>query len=94
MRYRKSFAEQHPVILGVGILLGVGFVGAHWQAALFILAVVAVGYGLWRWGVALEKRSREQIQLRQALVAHADYEHHLWTQGNPIGFYGQYPPAI
>jgi len=92
--YRKSFAEQHPVILGVGILLGVGFVGAYWQAALFILVVVAVCFGLWRWNVASDKRSREQIQHRQALVARADYEHNLWTQGNPIGFYGQYPPAI
>jgi hypothetical protein len=24
------------------------------------------------------------------LVARADYEHHLWTHGDPRGFYGQY----
>jgi hypothetical protein len=30
---------------------------------------------------------------RAELAARADYEHHLWTHGDPRGFYGQYPPA-
>lgn len=89
-----KFWAAHPVLLGVCILLGVGLFGAYWQAALVILAVVAVCYSGCRWMVWLDRRSREQIRRRQALVEAADYEHQLVLLGHPGGVFGRYPPAI
>lgn len=87
-----KFWAEHPVLLGVCILLGMGFVGAYPAASLFVVAVVAAGYGLRRWMVRLDERSHEQIWRRWGLVHRADYEHWLWTAGDVRGFYGQFPP--
>lgn len=89
-----KFWGEHPVLLGVCILLGAGLVGAYWQAALFIAVVLAVGIGLARWMVWLDRRSREQIGRRWGLVRRADYEHDLWLRGDARGLYGAFPPYI
>lgn len=89
-----KFLAEHPILFGVGVLLGVGFVGAYWQVFVFVCLAGAAGYGLWRGGVALDNRSRGQIRRRQALAANADYEHHLLLNGHPGGTYGRFPPRI
>lgn len=88
-----KFWAKHPVLLGVCILFGVGMFGAYWQAVLFILAVLAVAFGVCRWMVWLDRRSHQQITRRRGLVHRADYEHWLWMQGDQRGVFGQYPPA-
>jgi hypothetical protein len=80
--------------LGVCILLGVGFVGAYPAASLFVVAVVAGGYGLCRWMVRLDERSHAQIWRRYGLIARANYEHGLVMNGDERGVWGQYPPYV
>jgi flagellar motor component MotA len=91
--YRKSFAEQHPILLGVGIILGACTVAALWQLFL-ILAIVGLGYGAYRLANAWNKGRQSGQQRRAQLTARADYEHRLWMGGDPRGFYGRYPPAV
>lgn len=89
-----KFWAQHPVLLGVCILLAIGLVGAYWQAALVILVFVAFCYaGVW-WMVWLDKRSRELITRRWGLQRRADFEHWLVMNGDDRGVWGQYPPAV
>jgi hypothetical protein len=94
VRYRKSFAEEHPILLGLGIIFGMAAVVAWWPLFLTLGVLAGFGYAAYRIGVSYREQRTAQQAYRRALAAHADYEHHLWMQGNPIGFYGQYPPAI
>lgn len=89
-----KWAGTNPVYIGVVILFGAGFIMAYPLASVFVLTVVAAGIGFVRWMIRLDKRSWEQIGRRQALIAHADYEHHLVMNGDPRGWFGQFPPAV
>jgi hypothetical protein len=69
--YRRSFAEQHPVILGLCVLFGVAFVIAYWPAV--IAAGIAYGAVL---GARTAVRCRRRRQWEDAAIAaRADYEH-------------------
>ena len=92
--YRKGFAEQHPVLLGFGILFGFAMVVALWQWFLLLAVLCLIGWGLWVFTRSYDQRHLERTRHRQALAAHADYEHHLWTMGDARGFYGQFPPRM
>jgi hypothetical protein len=92
--YRKSWPEQHPVLTGVGILLGACFVASLWWLFLTLGVLAGIGYGAYKLAMGWDKRRIEGQQRRQALLAHADYEHWLWMSGDSRGFYGQYPPAL
>lgn len=89
-----KWAGNNPVLVGVIILFGVGFLGAYPLPAVFVLTVVAGGVGFCRWMIRLEERSREQIGRRWGLIRRADYEHALWMNGDPRGLYGQFPPSV
>jgi hypothetical protein len=97
--YRKSFAEQHPVLLGVGILFCACFVAALWWLflALAVLAAIGVGVaGICVGVLCLARYAERQNQLRYRrraeLASHADYEHALLLRGDPRGTFGQFPP--
>lgn len=89
-----KWAGTNPVYIGVVILFGAGFIMAYPLASIFVLLVVAAGIGFVRWMIRLDKQGWEHIRQRQALIAHADYEHWLIMNGDNRGVFGQYPPAV
>ena len=77
----KRFARQHPVLAGVAIVLGVGFVAACWQ--LFLVGGAAIGTVIVVWWVGQQANRSAQDQWRRLNhqpAARADYGH-LWTHG-------------
>ena len=42
--YRKSFAEQHPILLSFGILFGAAFLVALWPVFLAVVLLGGTGY--------------------------------------------------
>jgi hypothetical protein len=92
--YRKSFAEQHPVLLGVGIVLGACTVAALWPLFLALTVIGGIGW-LAYWLLMRSDTETQRHRAHQAeRQARAAYEHHLWLHGDPRGFYGRYPPAV
>lgn len=74
-------------------LFVVGLVAEAWPLIL-LGAGIALAIRLLR--TAAQRRLKTHAARRQAneaLIARADYEHAMCQQGNPIGIYGQYPPA-
>jgi hypothetical protein len=89
---------EHPIFMGLAILIGLCVLVAFWK---FFVAIVLIGGTIAAITLAAifaaqrhRKRADSEYQRKAALAAHADYEHHLWMQGDPRGFYGQYPPTI
>jgi hypothetical protein len=91
--YRKSFAEQHPVLLGAGILLGICFVVALWPLVLTLAIIGGLGWLGWWAFKQFNTEQQAQRRYRAELQARADYETWLWRQGDPRGTFGRYPPA-
>jgi hypothetical protein len=91
--YRKSFPEQPPVLLGVGILFGACTLVAFWPLFLALAVVGGICFVGYKVGVGWDRRHIEAQRHRQALAYHADYEHWLLMQGHPAGTFGQWPPA-
>jgi hypothetical protein len=89
--YRRSWVEQHPTP-GVEGDTRAGRYGRLLTTAPYRWCPVlsGIGYAAYLWGV----RSDHKQQLRREIAAHADYEHHLWMQGDPRGTYGRYPPVL
>jgi hypothetical protein len=88
--YRRSFAEQHPVILGLCVLFGVAFVIAYWPV--FVAAGIAYGAFLDA-RTAVRRRRRRQGE-DAAIAARADYEHTALMCGDAWrGTSGRYEPA-
>lgn len=87
---RQSWCEQHPVLLGLGVVLGTAAVAAFWPV---VLATV-VGYGLFRVAAAAEAGGQLRRVQRKELLARADYEHWLLGNGYPAGVHGRFPPAV
>jgi arginine exporter protein ArgO len=102
--YRKSFAEQHPIllvaavtfacVLVVAVAFACALVVAHWPIVLVLAALGGTGYLIYAAAAATQRYNRYQAARRQALAARADYEHWLHSLGHPSGVYGRFPPAI
>ena len=90
---RPSFAAQHPVLICLAVLVGLSLVVAYWWFFLALAVVIAVLYGCIILAHRYQSRQDDEARRRAELAARADYEHQLWTQGDPRGFYGQYPGA-
>jgi hypothetical protein len=81
---------KHPVLLGFAILFGMAALTAWPWLLIPLFMAPAAWYGtLWH-----DRRYQQLRYHRQALAAHADYEHHALIYGDPRGWYGAYPPAI
>lgn len=95
-RYRKTWPERHPLLLGLSVLFGVFFVAALWWLFLAVAVLAAIGacvVGICV-GVLCLARCAEREHLRRAeLAAHADYENAMLLRGDWYhGTFGQYPP--
>jgi hypothetical protein len=89
MRHR-SFAEQHPALLGLGILFGVAFVITYWP----IFVAAAIAYGVFVAARGAVRRHRRRQQVHAAIAARADYEHAAIVRGDAWrGTFGRYEPA-
>jgi hypothetical protein len=90
----RSFAERHPVLLGLGILIWLGLVFVDWPVlvAAGILTVVLIAVFL---AARAEARRRDQRRrYRAAIAARADYEHAAIMRGDAwLGTFGRYQPA-
>lgn len=91
---RQSWCEQHPVLLGLGIVLGTAAVAAFWPVVLATVVLGGVGYGLYRVAAAAEAEGQLRRVQRKELLARADYEHWLLGNGHPAGVHGRYPPVV
>jgi cytochrome c biogenesis protein ResB len=85
----RDFARMHPFWSAFIGLVALGVVTHYWW---FFALVAAVGVGV---KVAARLRDRAALRAREdaAVVARAQFEHEQFMAGNPIGLYGQYPPA-
>ena len=102
--YRKSFAEQHPILLSFAVtfacalVVAVSFAGAlvvaQWPIVLALAPLGGTGYLIYAAAAATQRYNRYQAAQRHALAARADYEHWLLSLGHPAGVYGRFPPAI
>ena len=89
MRHRSS-AEQHPIMLCLGVLFGVAFVITYWP--FFVAAGVA--FGVFLAARAAIRRHRRRQLAHAAIAARANYEHWLLMSGDEWhGTFGQYRPA-
>jgi hypothetical protein len=89
---QKGFVEQHPVLLGLGIVLGVGFIGVYWQVFLVIAAALGAATVVW-WICREAQRANQAVWSRRRELATRRLGTPLWTRGDPQGAYGRYPPA-
>jgi hypothetical protein len=77
---RRSLGEQHPVLLGLGILFVLGVVVAYWP----IFVAAGIAYGVYLAARAAVRRHRRR-QWEHAAILAGD----TW-----LGTYGQYSPAL
>jgi O-antigen ligase len=88
--HRRSFAEQHPILLGLGILFGVAFVITYWP----VFLATAIAYGAYLTARAAVRSHRRQMRVHAAIAVRADYEHAAIMRGDTWrGTFGQYQPA-
>jgi hypothetical protein len=89
--YRRSWVEQHPAP-GVGGDTRAGRCGRLLATAPYRWCPVlsGIGYAAYLWDVRYDHKQ----QLRREIPARADYEHHLWMEGDARDFWGQHPPAV
>jgi hypothetical protein len=86
----RSSAEQHPIMLGLGILFAVAFVITYWP----IFVAAAIAYGAYLTARAAVRRHRRQMRVHAAIAARADYEHAAIIRGDDwLGTFGRYQPA-
>lgn len=71
MIYRRSFVEQDPVLLGVGIVVALAAVVAFWPV--FLAAGIVAG-AVWAGRAAHTRRATRRRQLA-GIAARADYDH-------------------
>jgi hypothetical protein len=89
MRHR-SFAEEHPILLGLGVLFAVAFVITYWP--MFVAAGIA--YCVFLGARAAVRCHRRRQWAHAAIAARADYEHAAIMRGdNWRGTFGRYQPA-
>lgn len=100
---KRALHDMRPavwiVVIIAGLLLSMvlvvlvaSIIALSWQAFLTAAIPAAAAYGLYRYTRSYDHRYQASHAHRQALAAHADYEHRLWLQGDSRGFYGQYQP--
>jgi hypothetical protein len=90
MRHR-SFAEQHPLLLGLGILFAVAFVITCWP----VFVAAAIAYGVYLTARAAARCHRRRQWVHSAIAARADYEHWALMAGDEMtGLFGRFPPAM
>lgn len=84
----RSFAAQHPVLAGLGVLFVLGLIIKYWWVIAAAAALAAIAYG--GIGVWENHRARQDAehQRRQELAARATYEHNLYLQGHPAACTG------
>jgi hypothetical protein len=88
--YRRSFAEQHPILLAFGVLFAVAFVITYWP---FLVAAGLIGAVVLA-ARAAQRRDLEAARRRAAIAARADYEHAAIMRGDTcLGTFGQFQPA-
>jgi hypothetical protein len=88
--HRRSFAEQHPILLGLGILFGLGVVVAYWP----VFVAVGVAFGVALGARATVRRHRRRQHVHAAIAARADFQHAAVMRGDLWrGTFGQYQPA-
>lgn len=87
------FSARHPFLVVFGALFALGVVVTYWWLIVTVLVAAALLYG----GVKLwqhhQTREAADAAARAAVAARADYEHHQYLAGNPVGVYGQYTPS-
>ncbi|NKS34406.1 hypothetical protein GS488_01710 [Rhodococcus hoagii] len=84
------FSARHPFLVAFGALFALGVVVTYWWLIVTVLVAAALVYG----GVTLWQHHQARVAAGAAAVAaRADYEHHQYLAGNPVGVYGQYQPA-
>jgi hypothetical protein len=89
MRHR-SFAEQHPVLLALGVLFAVAFVFTYWP----VFVAAGVAFGLFLAARAAVRRHHLRQWEHAAIAARADYEHAAIMRGDVWrGTFGRYEPA-
>ena len=89
MRHR-SFAEQHPILLSLGILFGIALVITCWP----VFLAAGVAYGVFVAARAAVRRHRRRQCAHAATAARAEYEHAAIMRGDAwLGTFGQYQPA-
>jgi len=83
-------AEQHPILLGLGILFAVAFVITYWP----VFVAAGIAYGAYLGARAAVRRHRRRQWVHAAIAARADYEHTAIMRGDTWrGTFGQYQPA-
>jgi di/tricarboxylate transporter len=88
--HRRSFAEQHPILLGLGILFAVAFVITYWP----IFVAAGIAYGVYLTARAAVGSHRRRQCVHATIAARADYEHAAIMRGNNWrGTFGRYQPA-
>jgi hypothetical protein len=87
---RRSFAEQHPILLCLGILFGVAFLITYWP----VFVALCVAGALVVAGRAAHRRSLERARRRAEIARRAEYEHAAILRGDAwLGTFGQYQPS-
>jgi hypothetical protein len=87
---RRSSAEQHPILFGLGILFGIAFVITYWP----IFVAAGIAYGVYLGARAAVRCHRRRQCVHAVIAARADYEHAAIMRGdNWRGMFGQYQPV-
>jgi hypothetical protein len=87
---RRSSAEQHPILLGLGILFAVAFVITYWP----VFVAAGIAYGAYLGARAAHRCHRRRQCEYAAIAARADYEHAAIMRGDDCrGTFGRYQPA-
>ncbi|MGE6851079.1 hypothetical protein ACQKGB_29130 [Bacillus tropicus] len=89
-----SFASRHPILTMIGALIVLGLIVEYWMVIVGALILAAVVYGVSRWWEQEQHRRLLQKNEDAAIASRADYEHHLYMNGDPKGLYGQFPPSV
>jgi hypothetical protein len=88
--HRRSLAEQHPVMLCLGILFGVAFVITCWP----VFVAAGAAYVVFLTARAVVRRHRRRQRVHAATAARADFEHAALMGGDEwLGTFGRHQPA-
>ena len=75
---QRGLAEQHSIMLGLGILFAVAFVITYWP----VFVAAGIAYGVYLTARAAARSHRRQMRVHAAIAARADYEHAAIMRGD------------
>jgi hypothetical protein len=85
---RGGFILQHPLAAFFLFAIVAGAIIKFW----YLIAIAGLCWVAWKcWQKAKAEDARTAAEDAQ-VMARADYEHHQFLAGNPVGLYGQYMP--